>query len=119
MVPEELPPAPGYAIESVYRPAAQVGGDFFQVIQLGSGQTLVVVGDVSGKGLSAAMIVSMIIGMLHTISRISQESRADFVGTQQQAFRAQARGVRHLFGGAPRSFRSRDIGECRPSAAVA
>ncbi len=74
MVPEELPPTPGYAIESIYRPAAQVGGDFFQVIPLGVGQsTLVVVGDVSGKGISAAMIVSMLIGMLHTICRISQE----------------------------------------------
>jgi hypothetical protein len=73
MVPEELPPTPGFAIESIYRPAAQVGGDFFQVIPLGAGQTLVVVGDVSGKGLSAAMIVSMLIGMLHTISRVSHD----------------------------------------------
>jgi hypothetical protein len=73
IVPEKLPPAPGYAIDSIYRPAAQVGGDFFQVIPLAGGQTLVVVGDVSGKGLSAAMIVSMIIGMLHTISGISQD----------------------------------------------
>jgi hypothetical protein len=73
MVPEELPPTPGYAIESIYRPAAQVGGDFFQVIALGGGQTLVVAGDVSGKGLSAAMIVSMVIGMLNTVSRTSQD----------------------------------------------
>jgi hypothetical protein len=73
MVPEELPPTPGYDLESIYRPAAQVGGDFFQVIPLGGGQTLIVVGDVSGKGLSAAMIVSMLIGMLHTISRISMD----------------------------------------------
>jgi hypothetical protein len=73
MVPEELPPAPGYAIESIYRPAAQVGGDFFQVIPLGDSQTLVVIGDVSGKGLSAAMIVSMLIGMLRAISSISRD----------------------------------------------
>jgi hypothetical protein len=73
MVPEELPPTPGYAIESIYRPAAQVGGDFFQVIPLGGGKTLVVIGDVSGKGLSAAMIVSMLLGMLHAISRITQD----------------------------------------------
>ncbi|MGA2217673.1 MAG: SpoIIE family protein phosphatase [Terracidiphilus sp.] len=73
MVPEELPPTPGYAIESIYRPAAQVGGDFFQVIPLDGGQTLVVVGDVSGKGISAAMIVSMLIGMLHTISGVIQD----------------------------------------------
>ncbi|MEI9969535.1 MAG: PP2C family protein-serine/threonine phosphatase [Terracidiphilus sp.] len=73
MVPEQLPPAPGYAIESIYRPAAQVGGDFFQVIPLGDGQTLVVIGDVSGKGLSAAMIVSMLIGILRAISSISRD----------------------------------------------
>ncbi len=73
MVPEKLPPTPGYAIEAIYRPATQVGGDFFQVIPLGGGQTLVVVGDVSGKGLSAAMIVSMLLGMLHAISRVSQD----------------------------------------------
>lgn len=73
MVPEELPPAPGYAIESIYRPASQVGGDFFQVIPLDGGQTLVVIGDVSGKGISAAMIVSMVIGMLRTLSRTSHE----------------------------------------------
>ncbi len=73
MVPEQLPPTPGFAIESIYRPAAQVGGDFFQVIPLGAGQTLVVIGDVSGKGISAAMIVSMLIGMLHTISKVSHD----------------------------------------------
>ncbi len=73
MVPQELPPAPGYAIESIYRPAAQVGGDFFQVIPLGDSQTLVVIGDVSGKGLSAAMIVSMLIGMLRAITAISRD----------------------------------------------
>lgn len=75
VVPQELPPTPGYAIESIYRPAAQVGGDFFQVIPLSGGQTLVVIGDVSGKGLSAAMIVSMIIGMLRAISGISNDPR--------------------------------------------
>ena len=75
MVPQELPPTPGYTIESIYRPAAQVGGDFFQVIPLSDSQTLVVIGDVSGKGLSAAMIVSMIIGMLRTISGISNDPR--------------------------------------------
>lgn len=73
MVPEELPPTPGYSIESIYRPAAQVGGDFFQVIPLVGGQTLVVIGDVSGKGLSAAMVVSMLIGMLDTIGKVTRD----------------------------------------------
>lgn len=73
MVPENLPPVSGYAIESAYRPAAEVGGDFFQVIELKSGSTLVVIGDVSGKGLRAAMIVSMLVGMLRTLARYQNE----------------------------------------------
>jgi hypothetical protein len=73
MVPEELPASPGFVIESIYRPASQVGGDFFQMIPLDNGQTLVVIGDVSGKGLSAAMIVSMLIGMLRTVSSITRD----------------------------------------------
>lgn len=73
MVPEDLPVTPGYKVESVYRPAAQVGGDFFQVLPLKSGHSLVIVGDVSGKGLSAAMIVSMLVGMVRTITAFTEE----------------------------------------------
>lgn len=73
MVPEDLPQIDGYTIESVYSPAAEVGGDFFQVIPLKSGRTLVVIGDVSGKGLRAAMIVSMIVGILRTVSGFIEE----------------------------------------------
>jgi len=73
MVPEDLPQIEGYAIESVYLPAAEVGGDFFQVIPLKSGRTLIVIGDVSGKGLRAAMIVSLIVGMLRTMSGYTEE----------------------------------------------
>ena len=73
MVPEDLPQIAGYSIESVYRPAAEVGGDFFQVVPLKSGRALVVIGDVSGKGLRAAMIVSMIVGILSTVSGYTEE----------------------------------------------
>ncbi len=82
MVPEEPPQVPGYSIESIYRPAAQVGGDFFQVLPLDGGQTLVVIGDVSGKGISAAMIVSMLIGMLRTISRTGSRTGHDRAGRE-------------------------------------
>lgn len=73
MVPEDLPSVSGYAIESVYRPASEVGGDFFQVIPLKSGRSLAVIGDVSGKGLRAAMVVSMIVGTLGTVSSYTEE----------------------------------------------
>lgn len=54
----------GFKIESVYAPAKQVGGDFFRILPGGDGSLLVVVGDVSGKGLKAAMTVSAIMGAL-------------------------------------------------------
>jgi sigma-B regulation protein RsbU (phosphoserine phosphatase) len=53
-----------FSVEHVYLPAQQVGGDFFQVLPGDAGSLLIVVGDVSGKGLKAAMTVSAIIGAL-------------------------------------------------------
>jgi hypothetical protein len=58
---------PGFRIESVYAPAAQVGGDFFRVVPEQDGSVLVVVGDVSGKGLRAALTVSAMVGALRTM----------------------------------------------------
>jgi hypothetical protein len=86
MVPEALPPVSGYYLESVYRPAAEVGGDFFQVIPLASGRTLIVIGDVSGKGLRAAMIVSMIVGMLRTVCDFTEEPAAILAELNRRLF---------------------------------
>jgi serine phosphatase RsbU (regulator of sigma subunit) len=61
---------PGFRIESAYVPARNVGGDFFRVLPEADGGVLVVVGDVSGKGLKAAMTVSAIMGALHDYSSI-------------------------------------------------
>ncbi|MGP8250520.1 MAG: GAF domain-containing SpoIIE family protein phosphatase [Terracidiphilus sp.] len=57
-------PTPGFQVESVYLPASEVGGDFFYVQPAPGGSLLVIVGDVSGKGLTAAMRVAMILGVL-------------------------------------------------------
>ena len=64
LIPAAPPLTPGFIVESVYLPAQQVGGDFFQVLPADDGSLLIVVGDVSGKGLKAAMTVSAIIGAL-------------------------------------------------------
>jgi hypothetical protein len=58
---------PGFQIESVYVPALHVGGDFFYVRPEEQGSVLVVIGDVSGKGLKAALTVSSVIGALRTM----------------------------------------------------
>src|SRR5262249_52297841 len=72
-------------------PAAEVGGDFFRVIALPSGRSLVVIGDVSGKGLRAAMIVSMIVGMLRTLSAFTEEP-AEILGELNRRLCGQTHG---------------------------
>jgi hypothetical protein len=57
-------PTPGYQVDSVYLPASEVGGDFFFVSPAPDGSLTAIVGDVSGKGLTAAMRVAMILGAL-------------------------------------------------------
>ena len=66
LIPEKNPIIPGFEIECVYKPAGHVGGDFFKIAPTPAGSALVVVGDVSGKGLPAAMTVSLLVGSLHT-----------------------------------------------------
>lgn len=68
LIPETLASPPGFSVTSAYQPAQEVGGDFFQVIAQQDGSALIVVGDVSGKGLKAAMNVSLIIGTIRAIA---------------------------------------------------
>lgn len=68
LVPASLPHVPGYTIEAAYLPAQEVGGDFYQILSQADGATLIVVGDVSGKGLKAAMTGALAIGALRTLS---------------------------------------------------
>ena len=71
LIPEALPSLEGFAITSAYRPALEVGGDFFQIIREESGSTIIALGDVSGKGMKAAMNVSLIVGVLRSSSDAS------------------------------------------------
>jgi phosphoserine phosphatase RsbU/P len=67
---------PGYSVETVYRPAKQVGGDFYQVWPTPEGGLLLVVGDVAGKGLPAAMLVAVLVGSIRTLAQITSDPAA-------------------------------------------
>ena len=73
LIPETLPPLPGYAVTSAYKPAQQFGGDFFQVIAQPDNSALIILGDVSGKGLTAAMTVSLVVGTLRTLAETNND----------------------------------------------
>jgi len=57
-LPRELPDLPGWQIAAYYRPAREVGGDFYDVIPLPDGRVAFVVGDVTDKGVPAALVMS-------------------------------------------------------------
>ena len=64
LIPTTLPSNRNFMLESAYLPIQGVGGDFFQVLPLKDDSLLIVVGDVSGKGLQAAMNSSTLVGAL-------------------------------------------------------
>jgi phosphoserine phosphatase RsbU/P len=64
ILPEQTEAVAGFTVESAYEPAQQVGGDFFQVLPVAGGGLLLVLGDVAGHGLPAAMLVSVLVGAI-------------------------------------------------------
>lgn len=57
-LPNRRPAVPGYAFFDYYKPARQVGGDYFDYILLPDGRMAVIVADVSGKGVPAALLMA-------------------------------------------------------------
>ncbi len=84
LIPEAIPEVPGYAIASAYHPAQEVGGDFFQIIPLDDAATLIILGDVSGKGLKAAMNVAVIIGAVRTLAEFDSGPASILAGLNRR-----------------------------------
>jgi phosphoserine phosphatase RsbU/P len=72
ILPERIESVPGFTVESIYQPAEEVGGDFFQIIPgEQDGSLLIVAGDVAGKGLQAGMLVALMVGTIRTVADTS------------------------------------------------
>ena len=69
LVPAILPSTPQFSFDAAYIAASEVGGDFYQVIPMADGSLLVAVGDVSGKGLKAAMLGVLVVGALRSLAQ--------------------------------------------------
>jgi sigma-B regulation protein RsbU (phosphoserine phosphatase) len=62
LIPHEMPNVPGLEIAAVYRPALggdEIGGDFYDVFQLGVDDWMLAIGDVQGKGVQAAVLTAL------------------------------------------------------------
>jgi phosphoserine phosphatase RsbU/P len=90
LIPEAIPTVSGFAIESVYKPDGEVGGDFFQILP-SKGGVLVVIGDVSGKGMPAAMTVSLLVGTVRTLAHYTQ-SPGEILAAMNQRMLARSNG---------------------------
>jgi len=74
ILPEGKTTLSGFAIESEYRPAREVGGDFFQIIPHKSDESLLIVaGDVTGKGLKAGMLVALLVGAIRSTAELNSD----------------------------------------------
>jgi len=67
LVSAEMQAVENCRIETVFLPAQEVGGDFYQILPMEGGATLIVIGDVSGKGLKAALTGALAIGAIRTL----------------------------------------------------
>src|SRR5918995_5489952 len=73
-LPEEVPTLAGWQISPYYQPAREVGGDFYDFHFLSEGRVGLVVGDATGKGVHAALVMSTTLGMLQLAARALDSS---------------------------------------------
>jgi serine phosphatase RsbU (regulator of sigma subunit) len=68
-LPKEVPQLEGWQIAPFYRPAREVGGDFYDFFELEEGRVGVVVGDATGKGMPAALVAGAASNMLRAVAQ--------------------------------------------------
>src|SRR5829696_3205928 len=73
-LPEEVPTLEGWKISPYYQPAREVGGDFYDFHLLSEDRLGLVVGDATGKGVPAALVMSTTCGMLQLAAQASDSS---------------------------------------------
>jgi len=78
LLPQRIPEIAGAAIAARSVPAHEVGGDYYDFMDLGNDRLAFVVADVSGKGTSAAFYMAAMQGIFRSVSRVSQRPR-DFL----------------------------------------
>jgi steroid delta-isomerase-like uncharacterized protein len=79
-LPKEVPPPEGWQISPYYQPAREVGGDFYDFFELPDGRLGLVVGDATGKGVPAALVMASARSMLRAVARASEYSPGDVLG---------------------------------------
>jgi predicted ester cyclase len=74
LLPKTLPELPGYDVAAYYQPAREVGGDLYDFFELEDGRLGLVVGDATGKGMPAALVMATARSMLRAVAQSSDYS---------------------------------------------
>lgn len=67
LIPKKLPKTEHYEFSSIYQPHLNVGGDYFDCVEHGNGQTTFCIADIAGKGVAAALLMSNLEGVFHSL----------------------------------------------------
>ena len=79
LLPKSLPGLPGYDVAAYYQPAREVGGDFYDFLQLPDGRLGLIMGDVSGKGVPAALVMAITRTMLRAAYRMGSRAPGEIL----------------------------------------
>src|ERR671917_1334532 len=71
LLPKEVPTLEGWEVTSYYQPAKEVGGDFYDFFELPDGRLGLVVGDATGHGIPAALVMAAARSMLRAVAQAS------------------------------------------------
>src|SRR5918997_2669010 len=86
-LPKEVPQLEGWRITPIYQPAREVGGDFYDFLELEDGRLGIVVGDATGHGVPAALVMSTMCGMLRAVA-LSVDSPGEVLARVNEALSA-------------------------------
>jgi serine phosphatase RsbU (regulator of sigma subunit)/predicted ester cyclase len=84
-LPEKVPDLEGWQITPFYQPAREVGGDFYDFFELEDGQLGLVVGDATGKGVPAALVMASARSMLRAVAQGTEHSPGGVLGRVNDA----------------------------------
>ena len=88
LLPEATPELDGWELTTYYEPAREVGGDFYDFLELEDGRLGLVVGDATGKGMPAALVMATTRGMLRAVVQ-SVESPGEVLARVNEALVAE------------------------------
>lgn len=77
LLPKELPEMPGWSLAAYYQPARAVGGDFYDFLPFSDGRLGIVIGDVTDKGVPAALVMATTRSILRTAAQEGQATPGD------------------------------------------